>query len=40
MCNYKLTVTIGKNSDIVVGGGWVRAGFSCLMVPRLGKVAF
>ena len=23
MCNYKLTVTIGKNSDIVDGGGWV-----------------
>lgn len=23
MCNYKLTVTIGKNSEIVDGGGWV-----------------
>ena len=23
MCNYKLTVIIGKNSDIVDGGGWV-----------------
>lgn len=23
MCNYKLTVTIGKNSGIVDGGGWV-----------------
>ena len=22
MCNYKLTVTIGKNSEIVDGGGW------------------
>ena len=23
MCNYKLTVTISKNSEIVDGGGWV-----------------
>ena len=23
MCNYRITVTIGKNSDIVDGGGWV-----------------
>ena len=22
MCNYKLTVTIGKSTDIVDGGGW------------------
>lgn len=23
MCNYKLTVTISKSTDIVDGGGWV-----------------